>query len=304
MVLAPTLRTPPPATTISPLDRQTIYLAWALKQHLLIAPERKLGLIKAEKMVHLAEAYGKADFGRDPARLPYGPADPAQLTRAIDRGQEWQAFNMVRRADAKFGNQFVALPRLDEVADQFETAFGAQAEELARLVRLLAPRRTRHAEAVATLYAAWNDLLGAGESPNDGELIAAFYAWHSRKEGFSAEVLASRLAWMREHGVVPDGTAKRTHPATARETAAIDVLVGAEPAPEANTAQPDVPRDDVGAAVRQLLAERGTLTNGDLQAALGIAAAAARALLKQLVAEGLARQEGERRGARYVAVKA
>jgi type I restriction enzyme S subunit len=57
---------------------------------------------------------------------------------------------------------------------------------------------------------------------------------------------------------------------------------------------------DAQRAAAALLAERGALTNGDLQAALGLDAAAARALLKQLVAEGLARQEGERRGARYV----
>lgn len=296
------LRTPPLAITVSPLDRQTIYLAWALKQHLLIASERKLGLIKAEKMVHLAEAHGKADFGRHPTRLLYGPADAAQLTRAIDRGREWQAFDMVKRTDAKFGNQLVALPRLDEMADQFEATFGAQAEELARLVRLLAPRRTRHAEAVATLYAAWNDLLRAGKNPGDDELITAFYAWHSRKEGFSSKMLASHLEWMREHGVVPDSTAKPTRLATAQETTAIDVLVGADAHPTSQDAQSKTSPETLGATVRRLLAERGALTNGDLQVALNIDAAAARGLLKQLVALGLARQEGERRGARYVAL--
>lgn len=52
--------------------------------------------------------------------------------------------------------------------------------------------------------------------------------------------------------------------------------------------------------VKALLAERGSLANGEVQFALAIDATAARALLKRLVDEGLARQEGERRGARYV----
>jgi hypothetical protein len=60
--------------------------------------------------------------------------------------------------------------------------------------------------------------------------------------------------------------------------------------------------DEAHQAAAALLTERGALTNGDLQAALGIDAAAARALLRRLVAEGLARQEGERRGGRYVRV--
>ena len=42
------------------------------------------------------------------------------------------------------------------------------------------------------------------------------------------------------------------------------------------------------------------MINGELQAALSLDGAAARALLKQLVVAGLARQEGERRGTRYV----
>ena len=61
-----------------------------------------------------------------------------------------------------------------------------------------------------------------------------------------------------------------------------------------------VNENDVHQAVAALLAERGTLTNGELQAALGLDGAAARALLKGLVAAGIARQEGERRGTRYV----
>lgn len=55
-------------------------------------------------------------------------------------------------------------------------------------------------------------------------------------------------------------------------------------------------------AVCALLAERGVLTNSEVQAALDLDAATARALLRQLVAEGAARQEGQRRGMRYVEI--
>lgn len=73
------------------------------------------------------------------------------------------------------------------------------------------------------------------------------------------------------------------------------------PAPAAAAEGPGVQAiPDGHAAAAALLAERGALTNGELQAALGIDGAAARALLRRLIAEGLARQEGERRGTRYV----
>ena len=54
--------------------------------------------------------------------------------------------------------------------------------------------------------------------------------------------------------------------------------------------------------VRALLTERGHLTSGEVQRALGADAALVRALLKRLVEDGLARVEGEKRGTRYVAV--
>lgn len=61
-----------------------------------------------------------------------------------------------------------------------------------------------------------------------------------------------------------------------------------------------VNENDAHQAAAALLAERGTLTNGELQAALGIDGATARALLKGLVAARLATVEGQKRGTRYV----
>lgn len=50
------------------------------------------------------------------------------------------------------------------------------------------------------------------------------------------------------------------------------------------------------------LAKRGALANCELQAASGLDGAAARTLLKELVAAGLAPLGGERRGTRCVRV--
>ncbi|MFV9505150.1 MAG: hypothetical protein AB4911_11360 [Oscillochloridaceae bacterium umkhey_bin13] len=54
--------------------------------------------------------------------------------------------------------------------------------------------------------------------------------------------------------------------------------------------------------IKALLAERGHLASGEVQFALGVDANTARALLRRLVDEGLARVEGEKRGTRYVGV--
>ncbi|WP_443092849.1 Eco57I restriction-modification methylase domain-containing protein [Candidatus Chloroploca mongolica] len=52
--------------------------------------------------------------------------------------------------------------------------------------------------------------------------------------------------------------------------------------------------------LKAILSQRGSLANGDVQAALGVDGETARALLQRLVDEGLATVEGQRRGTRYV----
>jgi hypothetical protein len=269
------------------LDAYAVLAAWVVRQHQGTPHSRKLGHVKLEKIAHLGEAYAGLDLGRRPRAMPRGPADFDLLRQVIDRGRTLDAFDAPPREGSAWGYQFIALPQLDAVAGCFAEIFGAQAERLAQLVELLVPLKSRQAEAVATLYAVWNDMLRAGETPDDARIFIAFRAFHPEKEHFRPEVLERWLGWMRENGVVPDGSAKPTLPS------------GRQVPPASASAQA---APDGYAAAAALLAARGTLTNGDLQASLGIDAAAARALLKQLVAEGLARQEGERRGARYVRV--
>lgn len=52
--------------------------------------------------------------------------------------------------------------------------------------------------------------------------------------------------------------------------------------------------------ISALLAQRGSLSNGEAQAALGVAGEAARRLLQRLVDDGVAAVVGQRRGTRYV----
>jgi hypothetical protein len=80
-----------------------------------------------------------------------------------------------------------------------------------------------------------------------------------------------------------NGSAQNGHDTLTQATLELDDLAG-----------------DGYAAVRDLLAARGSLSNGDVQAALGLDAAAARRLPPRLVADGVARTEGERRGMRYL----
>lgn len=306
----PVLLELPRRVPVFDVDAYAVFAAEVVQQHLAAGRNDRLGRVKLEKVAHLAEGWGGIDLGRQPQALPRGPADSALLMRMIDRGRELGAFKTIPREDADFGYRFEALPGLPTLAGRFDDVFGERATRLRTLIEILLPLRTRAAEAVATLYAVWNDMLRAGETPDDAQIFVAFRAFHPKKDHFSEATLTRWLAWMREQGIVPDGSAKPTAPFGTAAGAPAPINFGAAMRRNGDLYRvAESPADytangtDHYAAAKALLTERGALTNSELQAALGIDAATARALLKRLVAEGHARQEGQRRGARYVLVQ-
>ena len=82
-------------------------------------------------------------------------------------------------------------------------------------------------------------------------------------------------------------------PATPQLTLGLDdAPVAPAPAAKAN--------GDAYVRLKALLAQRGSLSDGEVQAALGIDGEAAQALLQRLVEEGVAVVVGQKRGTRYV----
>jgi type I restriction enzyme S subunit len=71
---------------------------------------------------------------------------------------------------------------------------------------LLLPLNSRQAEIVATLYAAWNNLLLQGQTPDDEAIVHEARAnWHASKLKIERDKFFRGLQWMREKGLVPSG---------------------------------------------------------------------------------------------------
>jgi type I restriction enzyme S subunit len=83
--------------------------------------------------------------------------------------------------------------------------------KLDRLIRSLSDLKTHSAEAIATLYAVWNDALIDGQPLTDEQIICAFFGWHPKKrENFRPDELPHWLDWMRRYGIVPTGVGPKT----------------------------------------------------------------------------------------------
>ncbi len=172
------------------------------------------GRMAVMKGGYLAEAHcGMNDLGGRYERYAAGPYDSG-LIAAMERG-----------ANDLCGIKTIEPPGDgDRVAYQIPQFVVAVNVELATLVgeakanafsKMLADLNgigRQGIEAVATIYAVWNDLLAAGKTVNDDAICdGVLNDWHQEKrQKFKRADLDHWLDWMRRNGFVPDGTAPRT----------------------------------------------------------------------------------------------
>ena len=97
-------------------------------------------------------------------------------------------------------------PTVTATRDLFRASLAERAAEVDALLTLLLPLDTRRAEIVATLYAAWNNLLLLGCAPSDKEIVyEARENWHASKLEIERDKFFKGLEWMRQHELVPVG---------------------------------------------------------------------------------------------------
>lgn len=174
----------------------------------------KLGRMAVMKAGFLAEAHaGLHELNGRYARNAAGPYD-GSLIAALERGagehcgistcepqQEGQRVTYTVPTD-------LALPS----AKLTEAAGPERAKAFENLLALLNGISREGVEAIATIYAVWNDLL-ADAKPADDDAISTgvLTEWHSEKAAkFKRDDIAHWLAWMRRNSMVPNGTAPRT----------------------------------------------------------------------------------------------
>ena len=106
---------------------------------------------------------------------------------------------------------FQRLHRAGDHRDALSALLGDKVASLRSLVDLFKDMNTEATEAVATLYAVWNDALIDGQQPDDAAVIRGFLQeWHKDKNKFKQADLQTWLDWMRRHGIVPQGSGPRT----------------------------------------------------------------------------------------------
>lgn len=114
-----------------------------------------------------------------------------------------------------FHVRYVPGPKLAVALTTAHRMLGIRKRPVDALIELMRPLDTRCCEIVATLYAAWNDLLLRGKSPADEEILhEAREDWHESKLSIPKQRWVRALSWMRDNHLVPRGTGRPVPPAT------------------------------------------------------------------------------------------
>ncbi|MFY3531610.1 restriction endonuclease subunit S [Achromobacter denitrificans] len=161
------------------------------------------GHVKFEKMMFLAEHLCQVDTGSTYRRKAAGPYDNRAL-RSIDSQLQKQQWFEARKQEGRY--QYVPLAKRGGHKPYFERHFSGVGETLEKILSAFKTAKTEQCEIVATLLAAWSDLLREKGAVSDEMIVhEVLHNWHEAKQRILEDRWLMALGWMREKGFVPKG---------------------------------------------------------------------------------------------------
>ncbi|KMS55207.1 type I restriction endonuclease subunit S [Novosphingobium barchaimii LL02] len=173
----------------------------------------QMGRMAVMKVGYLAQAHvGVHELAGTYERYAAGPYD-GDLINAMQHGAESICGIVTEEPSSKGDAVKYKIPQtLHMPSGMLEAALGPdRMRAFLNLIDLLKGQSREGVEAIATLYAVWNDLIASGRDVTDDAICNGVFDWHlEKREKFSRDTLENWLGWMRRNGVVPDGSAPRT----------------------------------------------------------------------------------------------
>ncbi len=201
-----------PAVTTAPHRAQWRVIIGAEIIHRL--PDNpKRARVKVHKLTYLTEAHlGIDGLQGNYLREAAGPLDRA-LREEAERGLEAAGYFRANQTEGTgTAVTYAPLAKAGQHKAELDALLGPKADDLRKLIATFADLDRRQTEAVATLYAVWNDALMDGQTPSDAAIInGVLNDWHTEKgDKFTTADLAHWLAWMKRHNLIPRGQGPKT----------------------------------------------------------------------------------------------
>lgn len=182
-------------------------LAILHSRHEQIGRDRTFGRVKAQKGLHLIESVGCVELGRTPWKDVAGPNDFPHMLKAEGWAKAQGFFEFVLRPDG--GYDFVKLHQYRAMLEAARAATKPIDRAVEKVIDLIGKLDSREAEVVATVHAAWNNLIRDGIDPMDDLIIReARDEWHPKKLRIPESKFRDAISFIREKSIIPNGSAK------------------------------------------------------------------------------------------------
>lgn len=155
--------------------------------------------IKFQKLQYLAEQIIEEDLNWNYYRQSAGPYDNKFMHSVFNRLEKNSWFR-------KRGDNYYPLEKMNDIDKYYQNYFGNKSEKLNNLFGLLQRGTEKFCEAVATIYAVWNNHIILKQEFDKERVKADFFDWSNRKTAvFTEEEFEKALFWMQNHDIVPTG---------------------------------------------------------------------------------------------------
>ena len=182
-------------------------IAFAQRQHITQWQQLTFGHKKAQKALQFIEAVGGVELGRRPDKDAAGPNDFQHMLSAERWAKANGFFEFVKEGER------YTFRKLAKYAERMRAADAALApikDRLERATALVVELNSTKAEVLATVHAAWNNLILDDEDPTEEAIVrAAREEWHPDKLLIPVSEFRQAIREIRRLGIVPDGSAKR-----------------------------------------------------------------------------------------------
>jgi type I restriction enzyme S subunit len=193
---------------ISTTDLQAGIVATAFQKHQERGKVLTFGHVKAEKIVHLAQSILNIELDREPVKDAAGPNDFRRLKSVEFRAEKARYFKTIKQSYGGF--TYTPESQFDSIIEKTKTALDDKFTELTNLIDLLVPMDTQQTELVATVYAAWNNLLIDDLTITvEAIVFEARENWHEAKLNIPRERFFDTISWMKEKNLIPNGKGKK-----------------------------------------------------------------------------------------------
>ncbi|NKL32149.1 restriction endonuclease subunit S [Rhizobium leguminosarum bv. viciae] len=171
------------------------------------------GRVKLQKIVYLAETYAGVDeLEGHYQRGAAGPLD-RDLIADIENLLQRSGNIVVEQPDGRGGLvHYKVIGSRGTQREELDGILGKRKAKFEYMIAKVGDLDTKGAEAVATLFAVWNDALIDNQPIINDRIVSGVLAeWHPEKPlKFKRDELHTWLGWMRRNDIVPTGSGPRT----------------------------------------------------------------------------------------------